>query len=113
MLELPEAQVTNLKWGDANFFGYYWDSQFTEPTLIIRIAPANSPTQELVCNWATKLKLNLDYKDHVNPLLTWEVSFKSLPNQRWKVFFDFCDHGSIEFESNRLAIRELPSTITT
>ncbi len=113
MLELSETQVNELRWGDANYFGYYWDPQFKDPTLIIRIAPANSSVQELVCNWATNLKVNLDYKKHVNPLLTWEVTFEGLPNKRWKVVFDFTDHGSIEFESNELAVRQLPSPTTT
>lgn len=108
MHELTEAEVAGLRWGDADFFGYYWDCQFTDPTLVLRIAPANSPAQELICIWATNLKLNLDYANHVNSLLIWEVNFKSLPDARWEVFFDFASHGSIGFESNRLAIRPVP-----
>ena len=85
MHELTEVQVAELRWGDANFFGYFWDSQFANPTLVIRVAPANAPTQELVCNWATNLKLDIDYKSSVNTLLTWDVAFKGSSRAGWEV----------------------------
>ena len=105
MNNLTNDQVRELKWEDADFSGYYWDSHFSKPTLVILIKPADSSLQELVCNWATKLKLQIDYKNNVGSLLTWEVVFKSLPNSTWKVCFDFLGHGLIEFECNKLSIR--------
>ena len=113
MHELTETEVNALRWSDANYFGYYWDSQFVDPTLVLRIEAANSPIRELVCNWATCLKLSLEYKNHVNALLTWKVSFESLPEERWKVFLGFTSHGSIEFECNGLALREVTSVTAT
>ena len=62
MNELTEAQIAELGWCDASFYGYYWDSDFADPTLVVRIAPANSPALELVCHWATSLELTLDYR---------------------------------------------------
>ena len=112
MHELTVLEVSALQWGDANYFGYYWDSQFVDPTLVLRIEAANSPVQELVCSWATHLQLSLNYKRHVNSLVTWGVRFEVLPGARWKVLFDFASHGSIEFECNGLAVREVTNATT-
>ena len=60
MHELTVLEVSALQWGDANYFGYYWDSQFVNPTLVLRIEAANSSVQELVCTWATHLQLSLN-----------------------------------------------------
>lgn len=117
MHELTATELSKLHWCDAHFFGYYWDSGFTDPTLIIRVEPANSHLQELVCNWATELDVKVDSKNvrgtkYVGPLLTREVIFKRLPDSRWDVGFDLASHGSVEFECNKMTLRPVPITIS-
>ncbi|GAB2529015.1 hypothetical protein [Microbulbifer agarilyticus] len=105
MRELTEGEVTELQWGDAEFTGYYWDSELKDPALVVRVKPSKSTLQELICFWATNLNLNLNYLDQVGSLRTWAVAFEILPEGRWRVLFDFAGQGSVEFECNSLAIR--------
>ncbi|MCR9098148.1 MAG: hypothetical protein NXI30_28340 [bacterium] len=105
MNALTDAEVEQLFWSDADFLGYYWDDRFDDPTLVVRVTPANAETVELVCHWTMGLKLDVDYKTSVNGLLTWQVEFEPMPERRWRVVFDLASHGSVEFECLGLSLR--------
>ena len=108
MPELTRSEVEALRWGDADFLGFYWAQEFADPTLVVRIKPANSETVELVCRWACKLEIDVDYRNHVGPLLAWDVEFRPLDRLRWSVVFDLASHGSIRYECDGLTFRSLP-----
>jgi hypothetical protein len=74
MRKLDDAELENLSWCDANYYGHFWDHSCPEPTLILRVEPANEPVQELICLWATELSLDIQYGSRVGPLLTTEVA---------------------------------------
>jgi hypothetical protein len=104
-MELTIKEVRGLSWCDTRYFGYYWDTKFKNPTLVVKIIRANCEAQELVCDWSTNLKVEIDYLNHVNALLTLDVSFTQSPKSVYCVYIDFGVNGFIKFNCNNLSLR--------
>ena len=104
-MELTGKEVIDIGWTDTRYFGYYWDTQFNNPTLVIKVIKPNSQAQELVCDWATDLKVEIDYLNHVNDILAIDVNCALISNSTYSVNFDLGSNGYIKFNCNDLKLR--------
>ena len=107
MYELANKEIIELGWNDTQYFGYYWDTKFDTPTLVVKLRRPNSQVQELICDWATNLEIKIDYLNCVNELLTINVYFSQLPKSGYCVNIDLGINGYIKYNCNNLGLRNV------
>jgi hypothetical protein len=104
VVDLRASEVAALSWGDAEFRGFVWEPAQSGANLRLFLAPADHAGCDLVCEWASHLRVDLDYKQYIGAMPTWEVRFVALPKDRWRVSIDVSPVGEIEFECNSLGL---------
>jgi hypothetical protein len=107
--QLSADEIGSLSLGDANLVGLGWNvpttGEVTTPELSVTLVLGNGNALILVFEWAMSVRVELDYRD-VFSLLSWEVTFKPIDDDRWRVSFDFARSGSISFECNKVYVQD-------
>ena len=92
-------EIIALGWDDAVFNGFHWDSN--DRDIVVLITPAEIQGEgKLICEWVTDFKIELDCKDFVGGLITWNVKFTNIENARWGIEISIPDHGQLSLECN-------------
>ena len=101
---LTASEIAALPWSDATFHGCQWLADREAPTLVLHLTSCDQPHHVVSCDWACRLKIELNYDQNVGPLLAVDANFNSLDDNRWSVYVDLSPHGYIDFECNDLRL---------
>lgn len=103
-MALEGREVAALSWGDADFRGFSWEPAESGANLRLYLSPADRPGTELLCEWASDLKANLDYGQYVGGFPSWDVTFEELLKGGWRISIELSDVGTLAFECNNLRL---------
>jgi hypothetical protein len=109
-VELQTAKIAELGWGDASLRGFAWENDGKDLRLFL--IHASQPISELLCRWASDLRVDLNWHRPTNstderpirrggPLLTWTGRIEPTPGGRWLVLLDFASDGEIGAAMNQ------------
>jgi hypothetical protein len=120
MMDLDTADIAELGWEDAKFFGFKWENHGKDLRLFFQ--HASRPIAGLVCHWASDLRVDLTWLRPKNsseenpirragPLLIGDVGFTQSAEGRWRIVLDFWRYGRLECECQSVTTIEAENIV--
>lgn len=106
-------ELLKLSWEDLQFYGFVWENDGKDLKLFVDYG--SKPITELRCPWTSDLKVNLHWErvpvsthdeplPRGGPLLSIGGEINRTEDDRWNVYFDFAECGTIEFECESITV---------
>ncbi|PRQ02642.1 hypothetical protein ENSA7_54710 [Enhygromyxa salina] len=105
--DTTDEEVAQMNWGDISLTGISWIEEGRDIVLHLLVPPTDRRLN-VVCRWARKLRIELEFDVNSGYALSWDGEVKRGADGDWEVDLDFAGAGGVSLVCQDLDFRESP-----
>ena len=100
---LTNKQISEFPHSDVELTGIEW---LPDCGLRLTVVLTDHHTVWLVCNWISRLQVNMDFGQNSGGAMTWDIDYLKQA-AGWHICMDFASVGSIDFDCQEIHLDDV------